>query len=221
MAINFKFYTFKLFLLTFGIQLITFICFYSFWCDAMVASAMILIIGYYLHIKINKINKNIELLFNRNHMNRSNIYGSVGKFIEEHNQFCSEIMLINKFWKDIFLVFMITAFPINLTIMHQLLFEDIDLYMRFFYAFIIILDDTILFGLQYSYALFSLKVHKMAKKLSQLQWEINGWPFRMRFKLKILMCFERLAHKKKFGMTIGSVVVTFPLFQQVQYTLIA
>jgi hypothetical protein len=65
-------------------------------------------------------------------------------------------------------------------------------------------------------ASLSSKIHKGAKRLSRFQWKINGWPFRTRTKIKILITFERLSSDRKIGFTIGSLaVMTFPLFYRV------
>jgi hypothetical protein len=66
------------------------------------------------------------------------------------------------------------------------------------------------------FASLSSKIHKTGKRLSRLQWKINGWPFRARTKIKILTTFERLSSDTKIGPSIGSLVVmTFPLFYRV------
>ena len=40
----------------------------------------------------------------------------------------------------------------------------------------------------------------------------------MRFKLKLLMCFEKLSSDRKLGMSIGSLgVMTLPLFSKVMF----
>ena len=110
---------------------------------------------------------------------------------------------------------MATAFPINLSTMHQFIFEDLDLEYRAFNLLCAVTHSCIFFGLLLSYAKFSVKIHKMCSNLSRLQWEVSGYAFGLRTKLKLLMCFERLSSRKKIGVAIGGTVLTFPLFMKV------
>ena len=100
--------------------------------------------------------------------------------------------------------------------MHQLLFEDIPLHLTLYYVACIICTDSLLFGVQYCFALYSVKIHSMYAKLSRLQWCLNGYPFLMRIKMKLIMCFERLTSTKhRIGFTMGSIVFTMQLFAMV------
>ena len=198
-------------------QMTTFITFYIFFTDGIVLSVIVIILSYYQHIRIRRINKTIEnLCIDPSSNSSTQITLDVKKFSEEHNRFCSQIFQYNNYWKELNLVFMVTAFPINLATMHQILFENLDLEMRSFYIICILVHSTLLFGLTLSYASFSQKIHKMCSNLSRLQWRISSNPFCLRTKFKLLMCFERLSSRKKIGITMGGTVFTFPLFTKVK-----
>ena len=130
-------------------------------------------------------------------------------FTEEHNRYCTHINAINQFWKNLILTYLLTMLPINLIIIHQLLFEDITLQLRLFFVVCTVYSDSLLFGVQYTFAQLSIKIHSKYAKLSRLQWCLNGYPFRMRIKMKLIMSFERLTSTKhRIGITMASIVLT-------------
>ena len=195
-------------------QLTTFVAFYAFFTDALVIALLVIVVSYNHHLRISKINYEIERVVEPNASSHE-ISKAIKKFNEEHNIFVTQIWSFNNYGKNIYLIFLITAFPINLSAMHQVIFEKIELQLRIFFTIGVFCHDLILFGLQLSFASFSKKVHKMCVNLSRLQWRVRGFPFRTRTKLKLLATFERLSSKKKIGITVGSVVMTFPIFYKV------
>ncbi len=105
---------------------------------------------------------------------------------------------------------------INLCFSHQFLFENIELHIQFLFGLTLIIQLSLIFIFQFIVASLSDKIHKSRKKLSTLQWGINGWPFRTRTKIKLLTRFERLSSNRKIVFTIGSLtVMTYPLFYKV------
>ena len=206
----------KQFFGSFFFQITAFISCYAFFTDGMVTIIFIFILSYYQHIRIRQINKTIENIYNEPSSNSSTqISLSVKKFSEEHNRFCSQIFQYNNYWKELNLLFLATAFPINLSATHQIMFENLDIEIRSLYLINILVHNTVLFGLTLSYASFSQKIHKMCSNLSRLQWRISSNPFCLRTKFKLLMCFERLSSRKKIGVSFGGTVMTFPLFSKV------
>ena len=210
-AINIKFYTIKIALLSSFFQLVQYIAVAAFYMDVMAYSAFVPLLAYYEHLRINKINGQLNIV--NNWSDSSVVLQAVKEFTEEHNLYCSHIDAVNKFWKYPFLTFMVSAFPFNLTMMHQLLFESIPIEIRILFAFGILIHGSLLFGIQYCFALLSVKIHRMHAKLSRLQWCLNR--DQMATKLKLIICFERLVSKKKIGITFGSVVFVMPLFTKV------
>ena len=206
------------------LQIVTNTVFYSFIFDACFAFSSICLIGIFGRLLIKKINARIINFFilssNSNQMfvksGNFQIYKSVKQFIGEHNQLCIKVEEYNKFWNKLYFAFLLTIIPMNLMSFHQLFFEPLDFEYRLFVAFsafVMILD---LFAIQYCFASNSNQIHKTTKLLARLQWRLNGWPFRLQTKLKLMSYFERLSHKKKIGFTIGpTIVLTFPVFYQV------
>ena len=170
---------------------------------------------YYEHLRIENINNHVKSVYDG--LDRNKVHRAVKAFTEEHNRYCTHINAVNMYWKNMYLAFFATIIPINLTILHQLLFEDIPIQLRLFFFVCIFGSNILLFGVQYCFALYScLKIHSMYAKLSRLQWCLNGYPFRMRIKFKLIMCFERLTSTKhRIGFTMGSIVYTMPLFAAV------
>ena len=173
-------------------QLMHYILTIAFFVDAMIACAIVSLLVYYEHLSINKINKQIMQVY---YQSKVIVCKAVKTFTEEHNSYCSHIDAVNKFWKNLFFIFMVSAFPFNLTMMHQLLFESIPIEIRILFAFGILIHGSVLFGVQYCFALLSVKIHRMYAKLSRLQWCLNRR--QMPVKLKLIICFERLVSKKE------------------------
>ena len=139
----------------------------------------------------------------------------VRQFTEEHNRFCSHIWTLNEITKKFYIAFLVTNIPLNLLAQHQVLFESIKVPIKLVFIYALLFNDMCLFGLQAAYALVSKKIHAMNSKLSRLQWSLNGYPFRMRIKFKLLMSLERISAKQKIGFTIAGTAMTFPLFSKV------
>ena len=211
-AINLKFYTIKMMIPSLPFQLAYYTFIGSFLMDTMVFATIVPLLAYYEHLRINKINRQLVQRVN-NKSNSNVVQKTVKSFTEEHNRYCTHIQAINQFWKIPMLLFMVSALPFNLTMMHQLLFEAIPIMTRFLFAFGILIHGSLLFGVQYCFALLSVKIHRMYAKLSRLQWCLNRR--QMSVKLKLIICFKRLVSKKKIGITFGSVVFVMPLFTKV------
>ena len=209
---NVDHYTLRTFLLSLPFQTINHIHYFSFFFDAMAFLTFMIIIAYYEHLRINKINRKIKQAYEKRDSGEE-VHRAVKAFTEEHNRYCTHITAVNHFWKYQFLAFYCISFPVNLILMHQVLFEFIPLQIRIFYIFGLILNDSQLFGVQYCFALLSIKIHSMYAKLSRLQWCLNRR--QMQTKLKLILCFDRLVSRKRIGITMGSIVFTMPLFQMV------
>lgn len=196
-----------LLLLSLPCQFITLITLLLMYLDALIMLAMILVLAFYEHIRIN--------LINRTFIRDKRISQSARLFIEQHNRFCTHIWKVDQAIRPTFLALIVTAMLINLLLMHQIIFEDLLLHIKMYYAFLIYGQDLILLALQYNFAILSAKIHENCLNLSRLQWSLNGYPFRLRIKLKILTCFERLSANKKIGISIASITLTMHLFSKV------
>jgi len=144
------------------------------------------------------------------------ISSTVKEFISEHTQICTQLWSYDKFWKKLYLSFVFTMIPMNLCLLYEILFQEFEIYVKILFVFTLIMQMIIIFLFQLLTASLSSKIHRGGKKLSRLQWKINGWPFRTRTKIKLLICFQRLSSNRKICFSIGSIaVVTFPLFYKV------
>ena len=211
LAINIQFYTIKMTIISSPFQIVQVIVTIAFLMDTLAFAAIVPLLAYYEHLRINKINKQIKMVKNEPYLEV--IAKTVKTFTEEHNLYCSHIDAVNKFWKNLFLTLMVSALPFNLTAMHQLLFESVTIEVRLIFAFGMIIHGSVFFGIQYCFSLLSIKIHSMYEKLSRLQWCLNRK--RMSVKLQLIICFERLVSKKKIGITFGSVVFVMPVFAKV------
>jgi hypothetical protein len=181
--------------------------------DTLTTIVLVYITQYYFCLKSQKINDSIKGLVNDN---QHNILRTIKLALIEHNELCSEIHNHNMITKKLYMYAVFNNIPINLFMLHQYLFEDLKFYVQIIVVFIITMQSLVIFVFQYYFASLSTSIHKPLKILSRLQWNLNGWPFRMRTKMKLLSCIERLGSNRKIGLTIGSIaVMTFPLFSQV------
>ena len=215
--VDFTYYTITEFLISLPIQIITIITINVLLIDCFVCVAISMTIVYYFLLKITSINKMLNNLVISKHQNLLiNSTQTIYYYITEHHNICKTFNKFNNCWKRLYLTFFLTIVPVSLTFLHQLLFENIIVTVRMIYVIALIGIYNVLFLINYLLGLYSLRLHKMCKKLPRLQWHINVWPFRMRFKLKLLMCFERLSSNRKLGVNIGSyAVMTFPTFSKV------
>ena len=132
------------------------------------------------------------------------------------NTNCTHIWILNRVMWVLYIATIVTCIPMNLLIMHQLLFETIPHRIKAYYFLCLFMSDLYLIVLQFKFASLSKRIHKTYAKLSRIQWSLTGHPFHcMRTKLKLLMCFERLSHKTQIGIELASTTVTFPLLAQV------
>ena len=168
-------------------------------------------ITHYNNKKIMNLFNSKITLFQRN-LN-IHIHKTIKTFIEEHNEFCGIIADLNGLGGPLMFIFMFTLIPINLIWLHQLLFEDMAFHNRVFIGFTSMVWVSQIFTTLFGGAFFSKQMHLTTKKLAQLQWKLNGWPFRLRNKIKLMTYFERLSSKKKIGITIGPLTaITYPVF---------
>jgi len=181
--------------------------------DTLTTIVLVYITQYYFCLKSQKINDSIKGLVNDN---EHNILRTIKLALIEHNELCSEIHSHNKITKKLYMYAVFNNIPINLFMLHQYLFEDLKFYVQIIVVFIITMQSLTIFVFQFYFASISASIHKPLKILYRLQWNLNGWPFRMGTKIKLLSYFERLSSNRKIGVTIGSIaVMTFPLFSQV------
>ena len=206
-------YTIELFVGSLLFQLVTGIAFASITIDALFCAVLSLIITYYEIMRIDKINSKVEMAYKN--IGNGKVNQLVRQFNDEHNRFCSHIWTLNEITKKFYIAFLLTNIPLNLLAQHQVLFESIKVPIKLVFIYALLFNDMCLFGLQAAYALVSKKIHAMNSKLSRLQWSLNGYPFRMRIKFKLLMSLERISAKQKIGFTIAGTAMTFPLFSKV------
>ena len=189
---------------------------------SLVTCAIVVIICYYLHLRVNDVNLNIECLWTHRPvhrpghvLSRRQIYRALESYLSEHDYLCKQVTIFNNYWQHVYLLFLMTIVPLSLIILHQLLFANYNSFQNAFILMSLLCAYTILFGVQYFLAQFSVKIHKMYRKLSRIQWSLNG----LRFKLKLLNRFERLSGRKKIGISIGSlIIITFPVLSKVCIT---
>ena len=209
-----KFYAPTQLLLTSIPILMTKFLFIHFAADGMIATAFLSITAYNIHLIVNQINsKFINALNSKSKSRQIDVFPIVSRFLEEHNYLCDQIKSLSDYWKNLWLMFQLSLFPFTLVLLHQIIFEDIEIQIKMVFVLANIAIYSSIFGTQCFLASISEKVHKMCKILSRIQWTLSSQQIDLRFKLKVLTYFERLSSSRRIGFSIGSLtVVTFPLF---------
>ena len=186
--------------------------------DGLVFGVLILITTFDFHLRVNQLN--IHQNWFKTFVSKTNsiqIRRTIFKYMIEHNRLCIKLNKSNQFWKNTWLLLFLTCIPCTLTILHQVLFEELDSkILKLIFITVILIFYSILFFVQFFLASLSTKIHKMCKTLSRIQWNLNSKQIDLRFKLKVMTYFERLTAKKRIGIAMSSLTVfTFQLFAAV------
>ncbi len=76
---------------------------------------------YYCKIRMKSLNDNTEAILKISFISLP----LIDKLLEDHNNIFKTIINYNRFWKKIFFILIYSFIPFNLTLLHQLLFEDL------------------------------------------------------------------------------------------------
>jgi len=76
---------------------------------------------YYCKIRMKSLNVNTEAILKMSFIS----IPLIDKLLEDHNNIFKTIINYNRFWKKIFFIIIYSFIPFNLTLLHQLLFEDL------------------------------------------------------------------------------------------------
>ena len=212
-----QFYTINTFIISLIQILIINISIISFFNNTLFIAPFFLVLCYFKHTFIDRINENFYNIFKQKN-NWFKRQQNIKQLIGEHNEFCEKLFIYNKFLSKIYFAIILNMIPMSLLILQQVLFEDLEYKAYLLMVFMLVTWIVEMSFYQYYYALLSLKIHKTRKHLPQLQWRINGCPFRvvLRNKLQLMAYFERLNSNNKIGLTIGpTIVLTLPVFTNV------
>ena len=94
-------------------QIISYLSVYVFISDSFTLIPCVIVQEYIGLLMIDKINSKIVKV-NTNHSNSYDIIVNVKQYIEEHNEFCENILKNNIFWNKILFAFVLTLIPTNL-----------------------------------------------------------------------------------------------------------
>ena len=214
-SFSIQFYTFEQFLVALFAQISTLLVLTCFMFTAIIGLTMATILTMTLYLRIGSINISFaDILLPRNFNNQTWMRRYAMQYLKDHNKLCCDVNDINKWWQSVTLGVLVTMIPVHLLLMHQFLFEDIEPLIKLFYLLSLIFIFLMLFVSYYVYALISVKMHRMSKILSIIQWNIERMDLRL--KLEIMTYFERLNHQKRIGLKIGTFfVMTYPILAKV------
>ena len=216
--IIYKFYTIKLFIITVPVQLFYIITYISAVFNAINAQYFCAIIFYHGYLFITNINVKFLSGINEKQFFKKlidfKLRKVINQFMCDHNTYCIYLTQFNRQLCKLCMA-VLTLIPLNLMIMHQIFFEDMELSWQLFLTFIMIIFQLVLFGNYYVFGYLSKQIHRMAVPLSQTQWRLRRPHIRLRNKIKLMTYFERLSNTR-IGITIGpTITLTLPVFAQV------
>ena len=146
------------------------------------------------------------------------ILDTIRKFIILHNHYSTILNKLNFLYSRLLLLCLLLYMPPNLIVIHLVLFENTDIVTKYVFAYTAFYTSIIMIILLYVGANLSKEAHRTTIHLSRLQWRINGQPFGLRHKIKLMSYFERLSSNRKIGITIGpTVTLTMNIFSQVLF----
>jgi len=136
--------------------------------------------------------------------------------IVEQNDICSQLARINRFIKTPYAIALLFIFPISLSLLHQVLFEQLDIIWRIFFTLGVLFTWAFIFINLSDAAKVCKEIHSTRKKLCFLQWSLKGGIFAARTKIKLLAAFERVSHQEAVGFTVKNLyVITMAFFYRV------
>jgi hypothetical protein len=136
--------------------------------------------------------------------------------IFEQDNICSQLATINRFIKTPYAIALLFIFPLSLSLLHQVLFEQLDVIWRIFFTLGVLFTWAFIFINLSDAAKVCKAIHSTRKKLCLLQWSLKGGIFAARTKIKLLAAFERVSHQEAVGFTVKNLyVITMAFFYRV------
>ena len=133
----------------------------------------------YCRLKFKSVNKMTEHL-------AKNCIGNTSKklnqLLEEHNSICDQIVAYNKFWKNVLQGLIYPVLPLDLLVLHQLLFGKFE---NIFLPYLLLLVFLLSFGLLFSIIFLISLINKESNKSHKLL-------LKLKYRLKILKISENI-----------------------------
>ena len=126
------------------------------------------IICEYSRIKLKNVNKMTENLINKTFVNIKN----VNQLIEEHNNICTQITKFNKFWKNFIQGILCLIFPMQLLVLHQLLFGKFEtILFRLLFLLLFLLGFGLTSYFIFFFSLITKETNKSYKLLHRFKFK--------------------------------------------------
>ena len=168
--------------------------------DSMIATFII------FHNIVKQLNENfIAILKNCLHRNTISLYEKMKiLFIcRQHNRLAYYLIFTNEdIWSKTFYYFALVSIPINVSLMSELLVENLPIQTQLLFIFVAIVHAISLLVPFMSLAKVSDDFHKIKNQIPSLQFRLKHYQH-LRLKLKYDDLYGRLMHGKKISFTFG------------------
>jgi hypothetical protein len=206
-GISIEFYTIEQYLYSVGFGLLILISCYYMGYDTNTASGFLYLLFHFIRLRIETLNNKMKQMItdHRNGKDTTNTLRVSRQLVDHHIIICRQINQFNKFWSKYLLFLLITLIPLNLFLLNQVLFKDMQLYSYALNCFIVFISWVFVFFVSFCASQIPKGMHLTANKLYTIQTIIseNNGPFNANIKLALLMCYEGVANSR-VGFTVSS-----------------
>ena len=218
LVISFEFYTIEEYLLSLPCGFMILFSGYNGYVDTHIASLFFYLIFYFIKLRSERLNERLQnLLANSGHVDSVRLARMADQLIEQHNSICRQTKSFNKFWSKYLLYILISLMPLNLFLLHQVMFKEMQAITLLFNCFMVGLSWIFIFLVSFFASLVPKSMKLTAKKLFKLQMIIDSRSSSgVRTKLKILSAFEM--NSTSIGFSVGLLfLMTKTTFSKVTY----
>ena len=215
--ISYQYYTFNQFILSLLFAMPLLFSIYTVCADTLSTNTFLYLIIYFLSIKTDKLKEKLINLSNSG-FNSNDILKNTEQLVTEHNAICKQIMIYNKFWSKYLLYLLMTFIPVNLLMLNQMLFKNLNIYLYYYFGFLVIVTWIIIFFLSYCLSTITKKIHTTGKILYKLQFCAERTNlYDSKTKIKLLIAIERMITPNiRVGFSVGPLfVMTYAMLMRV------
>ena len=156
----------------------------------------LLIVTLYCYQQFKQLNNRLKNISKGHVMNEVLLLKPIKRLNAEHNGICVQIHRYNKFWQQTLLITLVTVIPLNLFLIHQLIFGQIDNFFQY-YLFLIATIQTV--GLSSLVILITALVYRESKRaVKYLTSILVKFPLKLSDSIKVSEPITQLINDLRF-----------------------
>ena len=159
---------------------------------------------------IKEANQKLKNLIYKIRFHKSYYYARdiLNQYLTSHTSISQIILFVNReLWGNVLLISLVMHVPSNVYLVYRICIYHVIGFKLLITFIIISIQIGVILGCLFPLAYSSKIIHRAAKMMNALQITINN-PGYIDLKLKYLVLYERVAGKKKYGITIGPTKAT-------------